>query len=285
MQVIPDRIQHNPEMHYQDYSASLDLTHALLFAIAMGILNFEPCQSDYFLFCLVRSQTMISAIARFALIYIGKERVQRFIITQTAILPGDRAISLMFYVIPELAVDLALTTQFHFENSWSHNTNLSSCFIAMTNLGRAFECLLFCKLDSWLAILILDDSPLTRFNAIILIANILRTDRFGEKYRRPSTWIRTEDNKSTTRASHILAKLVTIAPELAQRITHDITRNVEEHRADAYLHTLSVLIRFASMIPPLQPLNILYQTLCITQKNPFNRQCTACLQILADKRF
>jgi hypothetical protein len=282
--VIPDRIPCNLGIRPQDYYASLDLTHALLFAVALCIPNPGRCQSEYFLSGLALSQTMISAIARFALTYIGKEIVQRFVTTYSTILSINRAVSLMFHAIPEFAVELSLSTRFRSRNSWSNNTDVSSCFIAIANLGVAFECLLFCKLNSWLVHLILDEVPLTRFNAIILIADIIRTDEFGEKYRKPLNWIRQEDGKSAERASYILATMVKIAPELAERVIRDTTRNFEEHRADAYLHALFVLCRISSEIPNLQPLNILYQNLCITQKSPFSRQSTECLQIIANQR-
>jgi hypothetical protein len=129
-----------------------------------------------------------------------------------------------------------------------------------------------------------DDAALTKFNAIVLIANIVRTDRFGEKYRKPSNWIRTEDKKSAARASYILAKLVAIATDLAERIIHDRTQDVEEHRANVYLHALSTLVRLASSIPHVEPLNLLYQNICLTQKTPFSRQARECLQILANQQ-
>jgi hypothetical protein len=281
---LPEQVWQARGEHSRDYYQSLDLTHALLVALAVDAPTEEPYQSPHFLSCLLRSKTASYAIARFALASVGKDMIRQFVIEHANTLSISRAISLMFHAIPECAIELSLSTHFRIDHFPSQNMAIGSCFLAMADQGVTFECLLFFKLTLWLAPLLFDESALARFNAVMLIADIVRTEQFGEKYRKPSRHSRVEDSMTPRRASYVLTQIVAAAPDLAEKLTLDSNRAVGEHRADAYLHALAALLSFAYRTQPLTPLRILYHKICTTQKHPFSLQSTDCLQILADRK-
>jgi hypothetical protein len=278
---ITEWITQSPDVRPQEYFASLDLTHALLFAVALNISAAPSFRSEHFLANLVRSPTTAHAIARFCLAYVGRRIVRKFIVGHAWVLPLDRAVSLLCHILPAVAVEISLATRFRVGRCWSSYADVSNCFIAMCAVGAVFECLLFCKLGVWLGAFLLDDSPTARFNAVVLIANLVRTEEFGQQYRRRAHSARSSDDRSGARASYIAARVVALAPDLAERIASENRRDAGEHRADAYIHALAVLMRLASSPPSLAPLGVLFRNLCLAQRCPFSRQLADCLSIIA----
>lgn len=307
----------NPKLQINYVYRGMNLTHFLKFVCSFNLTNpnpNEPVFSDFFYLSVLTSATKPKAISLFTDKYFSRDQFISILQSQELINEDcSKLFSLMFHIVPDQAVHLAMTCEFKKASYPCKTEDIITLMAIVTCMHQdTIPNVIVKSCDEWMPIFLTDDNFVTRNNAVVcalytvpcqtITKNSLLDLDMPQYINIPVDMeikTRPVDDEIISRSQILLKCLLElVAPTLTKVMIEKSSKNKQKGKSNAYNSDDSKVINRACqflqllnellLIVPSSFLNgiqwnsiiDLYLTICKTDNELFNEQSAIILSII-----